>query len=191
MRREQAERSRELLLDCAAEELWRHGLGGTRIQDVLDRAGMTKGGLYHHFTGKQELADALAAEEAGRWPAVLDAAVADLRGLAAVEALMAAVAARYDSDVRVRAVLRMVEELPEGAVTSAFALWQDAVARALQQAIADREVADDVPLREVAAAVVDALHGVCTSPAPDSRGVAATVRAARVSRLLLGGLRAR
>jgi AcrR family transcriptional regulator len=170
MRREQAERSRELLLDCAAEELWRHGLGGTRIQDVLDRAGMTKG---------------------GRWPAVLEAAVADRRGLAAVEALIAAVAARYDADVRARAVLRMVEELPDGAVNSAFALWQGAVERAVQQAIADREVADDVPLREVAAAVVDLLHGVCTSPAPDSRGVAATVRAARASRLLLTGLRVR
>ena len=63
LRSEQAERSRERLLDAAAEEFWLHGLSGSRIQDMLDRAEMTKGGLYHHFTTKQELAEALMLSE--------------------------------------------------------------------------------------------------------------------------------
>ncbi|MCW5953338.1 MAG: helix-turn-helix transcriptional regulator, partial [Propionibacteriaceae bacterium] len=83
IRREQAERSRELLLDAAAEEFWLHGLGGTRIQDILDRAGMTKGGLYHHFTSKQEMADALLAQEAERWPQLIEAVTgSQARGIA-------------------------------------------------------------------------------------------------------------
>lgn len=191
IRREQAERSRELLLDAAAEEFWLHGLGGTRIQDILDRANMTKGGLYHHFTSKQEMADALLAQEAERWPQLIEAvAGTQARGIALLRAFSLAVAERLGGEVRARAVLRITKEVePEGAVT-AFDLWYDFLILALQQAIADREVSDSIAIREVAATLVEVIHGVCTSPAPMSQRTDASTRIARLWTVLGPGLSA-
>jgi AcrR family transcriptional regulator len=189
MRREQAERTRELLLDAAAEEFWLHGLGGTRIQDVLDRAGVTKGGLYHHFTSKLEMAQALAEGEDAAWRAAL-VVPPPVRGLAAVEAVALAVAARLGADVRARAVLRITEELGTPEAASPFVVWQDVVILGLQQAIADAQVPDSIPIREVAATVVEAVHGACVTPAPAARDVDAPTRVRRMWRLLEPGLRA-
>lgn len=188
LRREQAERSREALLDAAAAEFWLHGFGGTRIQDVLDRAGLTKGGLYHHFTSKQEIADALLAQEAGRWPEVIAGlAAADTRGLSAAEAFSLVIAKILEQDVRARAVLRLAEELEAG---SPFEVWHDYVLLALQQAIADGEVADSIPIRQAATMIVESVYGVCTSPAPMSRGSRAADRVAVLWQALDPGLRA-
>lgn len=188
MRREQAERTRELLLDAAAEEFWLHGLGGARIQDVLDRAGVTKGGLYHHFTSKLELAQALAEGEDAEWRAAL-VVPAELRGLAAVEAVALAVAARLGADVRARAVLRISEEIGTPEAASPFVTWQDVVIRGLQQAIADAQVSDAIAIREVAATLVEALYGACVTPAPATRDVDAVTRVGRMWRLVEPGLR--
>lgn len=191
IRREQAERTREALLDAAAEEFWLHGLEGTRIQDVLDRAGMTKGGLYHHFTNKHEMAEALVVAEADEWPAFVDErTTAAARGLGALEGFALAVAARLEDEVRARAVLRIAEELDDPDAVSAFVLWHDFVILALQQAIADGEVSDSIAIREVATSVVECLYGVCSSPAPMSRAPGAVARVERLWRVLEPGLRA-
>jgi AcrR family transcriptional regulator len=189
LRREQAERTRELLLDAAAEEFWLHGLGGTRIQDVLDRAAVTKGGLYHHFTSKLELAQALAEGEDASWRAAL-VVPPPRRGLAAVEAVALAVAGRLGADVRARAVLRITEEIGTPEAASPFVAWQDVVIRGLQQAIADAEVPDTIAIREAAATVVEALYGACVTPAPATREADAATRVQRMWRLLEPGLRA-
>jgi len=190
-RREQAARAREVLLDAAAEELWLHGLGGSRIQGIMDRAGVTKGGLYHHFDGKAEIARALAEQEAAAWPAMVGEVTASgARGLAALELLCRAIVARLDERVRARAVLRIAEELDTSAGTSVFALWQDAVIRCLQQAIADREVPDTIAIREVAQTVIECVYGISVSPAPISRTVPAAARMDRLWSVLGPGLRA-
>lgn len=191
IRREQAERSRELLLDAAAEEFWRHGLAGTRIQDILDRSGMTKGGLYHHFTSKQEMADALFAQEAERWPQLIEAVTgSQARGIALLQAFSLAVAERLGTQVRARAVLHITKEVePTGAVT-AFDLWYDFVILALQQAIADREIPDAIAIREVATMLVEVIYGVCTSPVPMSQQTDAAARIERLWTVLAPGLSA-
>ncbi len=188
-RRAQGARAREVLLDAAAQEFWLHGLGGARIQSIMDRAGVTKGGLYHHFDGKAEIARALAEQEALAWPAMIDEVIASgTRGLACLERLCAAILERLDGQVRARAVLRMAEELDTPAGTSLFVLWQDAVIRVLQQAIADREVPDSIAIREVALTVVECVYGVAVSPAPMSRAVPAAARMDRLWSLLGSGL---
>jgi AcrR family transcriptional regulator len=190
-RREQAERTRELLLDAAAEELWLHGLGGTRIQDVLDRAQMTKGGLYHHFTSKQEMADALVEQESGRWAVLVDEVVASgARGLGALERFSLAVAEVLGAQIRARAVLRIAEELEDSGVTSVFVVWHDFAIRALQQGIADGEVSDAIAIRESATAVVEAVYGVCACASPMSRQAGAAVRMRGLWSVLGPGLRA-
>jgi len=43
------------LLDTARELFAEHGFGGTRTEDVVQRAGLTRGALYHHFRDKEDL----------------------------------------------------------------------------------------------------------------------------------------
>jgi AcrR family transcriptional regulator len=47
--------SRTLLLDAAAEEFARYGLKGTRVQSIVQRAGVNERMIYHHFGSKEGL----------------------------------------------------------------------------------------------------------------------------------------
>lgn len=50
--------TRERLVSTAQELLWERGYVGTSPRAILDRAGVGQGSMYHHFTGKSELAQA-------------------------------------------------------------------------------------------------------------------------------------
>jgi AcrR family transcriptional regulator len=47
--------TRRALLDTARELFAEKGFGGTRTEDVVQRAGLTRGALYHHFRDKEDL----------------------------------------------------------------------------------------------------------------------------------------
>lgn len=47
--------TREALLDAALEEIQLHGFQSASLNSILQRAGVTKGALYHHFGNKHEL----------------------------------------------------------------------------------------------------------------------------------------
>jgi len=54
-RKKQPEQVRRALLDCAAQIAAEQGASAITIQAVAERAGVTKGGLLHHFESKQAL----------------------------------------------------------------------------------------------------------------------------------------
>lgn len=54
-RKEQRERTREVLLDAAMMSLVEYGYAGTTTQRVQDRAQVSRGALLHHFGSKAEL----------------------------------------------------------------------------------------------------------------------------------------
>ena len=54
-RKKQPEQVRRALLDCAAQIAAEQGAQAITIQAVAGRAGVTKGGLLHHFDSKQAL----------------------------------------------------------------------------------------------------------------------------------------
>lgn len=58
-RTEKAEATRARLVDIAADLFGRRGYEGTSIEEVLDRAGVSKGALYHHFPSKEALFEAV------------------------------------------------------------------------------------------------------------------------------------
>ncbi|KSB87772.1 hypothetical protein AS593_17850 [Caulobacter vibrioides] len=58
-RPKQPEQVRRALLEAAVALAEEQGLGGITVQAVADRAGVTKGGLFHHFGSKQALIDAV------------------------------------------------------------------------------------------------------------------------------------
>lgn len=52
--------SKTKLLDAAMHVIRARGYNATRIEDVCEAAGLTKGSFFHHFTGKEDLALAAA-----------------------------------------------------------------------------------------------------------------------------------
>jgi len=55
LRTRQAEATRQLLVATARELFAEHGFAATSVEDIIQRAGVAKGALYHHFHGKSEL----------------------------------------------------------------------------------------------------------------------------------------
>ncbi|MFF7888934.1 TetR family transcriptional regulator [Streptomyces sp. NPDC020794] len=107
-------RTREQVLDAAAEEFAAYGYMGTTLLGVVQRTGMTKGALYGHFSSKEELATALV-KEAGA-ELVLRAARACGPGPTAVDALREAVldlTRHLRQDARARSALRLAVEAPQ------------------------------------------------------------------------------
>jgi AcrR family transcriptional regulator len=89
LRERQAEATRELLVATARERFTSQGYAATSIEDIVQRAGVAKGALYHHFSGKEAL-----------FRAVYEAVLADV-----VSAVMAAALAVPEPWAGVRAGL--------------------------------------------------------------------------------------
>jgi len=62
-RQDRAERTRNAILDAAAEVFDQRGFSGASLSDILTKAGVTKGALYFHFSSKEELARAIIEEQ--------------------------------------------------------------------------------------------------------------------------------
>src|SRR5690348_17209522 len=57
-RSDYSESTRQALVDSAVELFTKHGYAGTSLDAIARRARVTKGALYHHFSGKQALFEA-------------------------------------------------------------------------------------------------------------------------------------
>jgi len=55
----QGEETKAALLSAARDLFGENGYGSTSLEDVVARAGVTKGALYHHFGGKAQLFQAV------------------------------------------------------------------------------------------------------------------------------------
>ena len=89
LRARQAEATRQLLITTARQLFTEKGFAATSIEEIIQRAGVARGALYHHFSGKDDL-----------FRAVYDAVQAD-----AVAAVVAAAAAEREPWAAVRAGL--------------------------------------------------------------------------------------
>ena len=70
LRDRQAEATRQLLVSVARERFAERGYAATSVEEIIQRAGVARGALYHHFAGKNALFravyDAVQAEIAAR-----------------------------------------------------------------------------------------------------------------------------
>lgn len=97
--RTQAERTQTtvaVLLGAARELLARDGYAATSLDEVVARAGLTKGALYHHFAGKQALFRAVYEQELRRMIAMIEDRASKGRSRTAWERLQAACEAFLD-----------------------------------------------------------------------------------------------
>lgn len=67
----------ERILDAAAELIPQYGYDKTTVSDIARRAGISKGAIYLHFSGKNELFESLLARElqlyVARWTELIEA----------------------------------------------------------------------------------------------------------------------
>ncbi|WP_428956573.1 TetR/AcrR family transcriptional regulator [Streptomyces sp. cg35] len=64
--------TQERLIETTRELLWERGYVGTSPKAILQRAGVGQGSMYHHFTGKQDLALAAIRRTGEEMRAVVD-----------------------------------------------------------------------------------------------------------------------
>jgi AcrR family transcriptional regulator len=72
--------ARERVLDAAVELFAQQGYDGTSVSQVISRAGVAKGGFYHHFASKEALLYEVYGDLIGRQLAGMDAIVAQRLG---------------------------------------------------------------------------------------------------------------
>lgn len=91
LRDRQAEATRQLLVSVARELFAERGYAAASIEDIIRRAGVARGALYHHFSGKDALFrsvyEAVQADAASR---VVAAALAESEPWAGVRAGLSA-----------------------------------------------------------------------------------------------------
>ena len=63
---------RDQILKKARQILVKQGLAKTEMEDIRLACGISRGGLYHHFSNKRAVLDALAEEEVGLLAEALD-----------------------------------------------------------------------------------------------------------------------
>lgn len=73
--KEEADVTRQKLLKAALVVFSHQGYSATRLEDIAAEAGVTRGAIYHHFGGKAELYNSLAATAAERVMPVIQQAI--------------------------------------------------------------------------------------------------------------------
>lgn len=68
--------TRDDLIEAARDLLWERGYGATSPREILDAAGAGKGSMYHHFRGKEALAQAAIERNTQQMQAEVDGALA-------------------------------------------------------------------------------------------------------------------
>ncbi|MEV5505160.1 TetR family transcriptional regulator [Streptomyces orinoci] len=105
---EEAAQTRAALLDAALFTFAEQGVPSTKLADVAQRAGVTRGAVYHHFADKADLYAAVIAES---WDTVTAPVWAALEGEAPLESRLSGFLVswlrRLREDARFRALLTL------------------------------------------------------------------------------------
>jgi AcrR family transcriptional regulator len=149
-RKKQPEQVRRALLDCVAQIAIEQGLGALTIQAVAERAGVTKGGLLHHFDSKQALIEAVFADLLEKLDRQIDQAIEvdpEPRGSFTRGYIRACFADRTHGTQNLWAALS-VATLSEPALRALWSAWLDA-------RLARHHATDDTPTLTIARLAAD------------------------------------
>jgi TetR/AcrR family transcriptional regulator, acrAB operon repressor len=168
--KEEAEVTRQKLLDAAQRVFSQKGYADTRLEDVAQEARVTRGAIYHHFGGKVELYDALAKERFSRANRVLEDILAqDLLPVEKLRQLMVRALELLEEDPAYRTFQDLVlfktayaPELEQGmqAKRKSMADFQLMLTQLVQAGIQAGEIRADVQPENVALAALGLVNGV-------------------------------
>lgn len=163
------DQTRKSLLMAAFQEIHRHGFKRASLDSILDKTGLTKGALYHHFPNKQALGYAVVdevlcgiAHQLWVQPLLgqddpISALQTALRGLAAAPA----------DDLLLHGcplnnLSQEMSGLDEGfrsRLDQVFSSWRDAIAACLDHGKARGTVRGDIDSKQAATFIIAALEG--------------------------------
>ncbi|WP_406115186.1 TetR family transcriptional regulator [Kitasatospora purpeofusca] len=161
MKQQRARRTREKVLDAAAEEFSAQGYSRATLNAVAQRTGMTKGALYGHFDSKRALAGALMSQSRQVWEEMrLTRDVPGAGAAAVLEGLVLDLAQRLKEDVRLRAALRLATDVPDpaGPAPDIFSDVQCGLVALIRRAQGEGSMAPRPP-ELVAQLLLAVLHG--------------------------------
>jgi TetR/AcrR family transcriptional regulator, acrAB operon repressor len=78
--KDEAQVTRQQLLDAALTVFSAKGYSATRLEDIAAEAGVTRGAIYHHFGGKVELYDQLMQEITSEVDPLIEQAITEGQG---------------------------------------------------------------------------------------------------------------
>ncbi len=198
--KEEAEVTRQRLLDAALNVFSRQGYAATRLEDIADAAEVTRGAIYHHFGGKVELYNALVAERFARANQIIQDVMAEEgTPLQILRRLMVRSLEYLEEDEDFRAVQELVSfktailpELEEGIRmknegTNAFIHY---LAQMVEQGIATGEIRANVKPEDAALAIIGLINGLSLIWLLDQKRFSLSERAEGVVDTFLAGLKA-
>ncbi|WP_042366169.1 ScbR family autoregulator-binding transcription factor [Streptacidiphilus neutrinimicus] len=151
-----AERTRDTLIQAAAEVFGELGFAGASMMKIADRAGLTMGAVYFHFRSKDELAQLLVQEQPKH---VVPPHASE--GLQQAVDITLTWAYRMPKDPILQAGARLVWEQENFASPQANShdQWTEIISEALQVALARRELRAGTDVDTLSRLVVDACTG--------------------------------
>lgn len=163
--------TRDKLLRAAFEEIYRRGFQAASLDAILDKAGVTKGALYHHFPDKAALGQAVVDE-------VVSGFLLQRWGIGSLAQLETDPVTALQGILRHRSTKLTAREVELGCplnnlaqemsplderfrrrVSATFGVWTDAFARAVKKGQAEGTVRRDHDARKIAAFIVAAIEG--------------------------------
>lgn len=190
-KQDRAVRTREAVLVAAGEAFAENGFLGTSMADILERAGVTKGALYFHFSSKEELAFALIEEEELRAGQMVNEFLErDLPPLQTLIAMVNRWAQIIQTDPVVRAGVRLIVE--QGTynrpMPGPYGQWDTRVAELLERAAEQGDLRKGVDSKAAAEFIVAAFTGIQLVSQISSAHQDLQERLQVMWELLLGGL---
>lgn len=161
-RHQRADETYQRVLQSSAALFAERGYLGTSVNDLVERAGLTKNAFYSYFPNKEALALAIVEHTAAQWPALI-ASFEAMRAPAVdtVIALSFEVAERFSHDATVRAGVRLSleRESIKTPIPPPFHGWVDEIERLLSPASESELMGLAAPADVAARVIVTCLIG--------------------------------
>lgn len=199
--KDEAEITRQALLDAALVVFSANGYNATRLEDVAAEAGVTRGAIYHHFGSKVELynqlIDTVLSEVS---PLIVRALNSGSGALDTLRQVFAAPLLYATSNPRYRAVCELIylktEALPELAEgrrekTEANKVFLQQIASVVAKGQAAGEIDSGVNPRDAAALLVSLQGGLLALWMMDAAFIDLDTRVGAVADIFLRGLTVR
>jgi len=168
---QRTEATRQKILMAAFHEFYKNGFQGGSLNHIVETAATTKGALFHHFAGKQELGYAVMDEVIGpilqeRWirPVTHSAdPIADLKRAFRQFVKEDIASGHYVQGCPLNNMAQEMSPLDQGfrqRIDKLYDTWRSSYAAAFAAGIKARKVRKDISPRNVAALVVASQMGI-------------------------------
>ena len=165
------EDTRSRILMAAFEQFYRNGFQGASLNQIVDEAGTTKGALFHHFDGKNDLGyavvdEVIAPHLKARWfdpmAESLDP-ITDLKRIVKQSMKEEVENGRLVQGCPLNNLAQEMSPLDEGfrkRIDKVYAAWRECLAAAFARGVKAGNVRKDTSPRKVAAFIVAAQAGI-------------------------------